>query len=173
MERIFDNMWTFVTTLHFLNRCLLGASTVMDLGTIHTIVPHITKREMAVLSNSNLSKCIQTWAFQRERTCSWPCWGSGSGLQTAIPVPPRPGPPRHWRPSAYLLWHPLSLETPSVTSQKKTACQFMDSFFFLAVLRGFWNLSSPTRGWTQVRGSDNMDGDLTAGLPRNSPQGLF
>ena len=133
MERILDNMWTFIITLHFLNRCLLGASTVRDLGIIHTIVPHITKREMAVLSNSNLSKRIQTCAFQRERTCSRPCWGSGSGQQTAIPVPPRPGPPRHGQPSAYLLWHPLSLETPSVTSQKKTACQFMDSFSFF-----FW-----------------------------------
>lgn len=39
-------------------------------------------------------------------------------------------------------------------------------FFFSAALCGFWNLVLPPGTELQVLGSDNMDGDLTTGLPK-------
>ena len=175
MERILESMWTFIITLHFFNRCLLSASTVMGLGMIHMIVPHITKREMTVLSNSNLSKAVQTCAFQRQRKNVLPTllriwvWSADSNsCSTEAWASPAPAAFR------------LSSVASSVTGD--TICDLPEEdsmsidglfFFFLAMLCGFWNLSSPTRDWTQVLGSNNMNGDLTTGLPRNSPQGLF
>ena len=45
-------------------------------------------------------------------------------------------------------------------------------FFFLAVPRGSWNLSSPTRDGTQALGSESTESCrvLTTGLPGNSLQ---